>query len=80
MTDKQYSHIFSEVPNDFDITVHAALHKGSICVWINTRYHQMMAGKYRIILIQKKKTFLVHFIMQIVSRMVKDQENLFRII
>jgi len=36
----------------------------------------MMAGKYRIILI-KKKTSLVHFITQIVSRLVKDQENLF---
>jgi hypothetical protein len=27
-----------------------------------------------------KKTFLVHFIIQIVSRLVKDQENLFQII
>lgn len=27
LTDKQYSHIFSEVSNDFDITVHAALIK-----------------------------------------------------
>jgi len=32
LTDKQYSHTFSEVPNDFDTTVHVVLLKGNICI------------------------------------------------